>query len=96
MVKAILVDDAKFKRSFHRVHINRMYLLNYVSVRPKAGKKLTEGCVRVVSLGSYYPSLWAKSWFKNYDNPHHQEGREIKRYENKRPLKKSNFRWMEA
>jgi len=43
LVKVILADDAKFKRSFHKNTINRMYLLSYVSVRPKTGKKLTEG-----------------------------------------------------
>jgi hypothetical protein len=63
--KVIPADDAKMKRAFHRNHLNNMYILNYVCVRPKIGKKLRDDMVRVVSLGSYYPQTWCKSWFKN-------------------------------
>ena len=67
LIKCIMADDAKFKRSFHKNHFNRMYILNYVSVRPKPGKALEDSMVRIVSLGSYYTEKWAKSWFKNAD-----------------------------
>ena len=67
LIKCIMADEAKFKRSFHRNHLEKMYILNYVSVRPKNGGKLEDGMVRIVSLGSIYPSKWAKSWFKNAD-----------------------------
>jgi len=65
LVKVKLASDAKSKRSFHKNHIDRMYLLKYVSVRPKTGRKLRDDCIMVVSLGSYYPSCWGKAWFKN-------------------------------
>ena len=67
LIKCIMADDAKFKRSFHKNHLGRMYILNYTSVRPKTGKELEDNMVRIVSLGNYYTEKWAKSWFKNAD-----------------------------
>src|SRR3990167_6467589 len=67
LIKCIMADDAKFKRSLHRNYYGRMYILNYISVRPKVGAILRDNFIRIVYLGSYYPQTWHKSWFKNAD-----------------------------
>ena len=62
LIKLVFADEAREKRSFHKNVIR--YHLDYTSVRSKRGKKWEQvGCIRVVPLGSYYPQIWAKSWF---------------------------------
>lgn len=68
LIKLVISDNMKSKRSFHKNHINKMYWLNYTSVRPKRGKKWKNiDCIRVISLGSYYPEIWGKSWFLGFE-----------------------------
>ena len=68
LVHLELADDALARRSFWEEHIKNMYWLKYTSVRPKKGRLPTYvHCIKVVSLGSYYPSYWDMGWFKNVE-----------------------------